>query len=103
MERTSQARLRRPSTILPANPRPGMIDVAVLLIPVLGGPWPGPLSFLVSRTTKRSTVTDNARTLANFMESVWNQGDAAAVDRFLADQYVIHSDPGDPWEGATLS
>ena len=46
---------------------------------------------------------DNARTLADFMESVWNRGDAAAVDHFLADQYVIHSDPGDPWEGATLS
>ncbi len=37
------------------------------------------------------------------MEVVWNQGDATAVDRFLADEYVIHSDPGDPWEGATLS
>lgn len=48
-------------------------------------------------------MTDNARTLADFMETVWNRGDAAAVDRFLADEYVIHSDPGDPWEGATLS
>lgn len=48
-------------------------------------------------------MTDNARTLAEFMETVWNRGDAAAVDRFLADEYVIHSDPGDPWEGATLS
>jgi steroid delta-isomerase-like uncharacterized protein len=48
-------------------------------------------------------MTGNARTLASFMESVWNQGDAAAVSQFLADQYVIHSDPGDPWDGATLS
>ena len=48
-------------------------------------------------------MTDNARTLADFMESVWNQGNAAAVDQFLAAQYVIHSDPGDPWDGATLS
>ncbi len=48
-------------------------------------------------------MTDNACTLADFMESVWNQGDAAAVDRFVADQYLIYSDPGDPWEGATLS
>ena len=48
-------------------------------------------------------MTDNARTLADFMGSVWNRGDAAAVDRFLADQNVIHSDPGDPWDGATLS
>jgi len=48
-------------------------------------------------------MTDNAHTLAEFMELVWNRGDTAAVDRFIADEYVIHSDPGDPWEGATLS
>jgi steroid delta-isomerase-like uncharacterized protein len=48
-------------------------------------------------------MTDNARTLLDFMASVWDRGDAAAVDRFLADEYVVHSDPGDPWEGATLS
>ncbi len=48
-------------------------------------------------------MTENARTLTEFMEAVWNQGDASAVDRFLADEYRIHSDPGDPWDGATLS
>lgn len=48
-------------------------------------------------------MPDNTRILLDFMESVWNRGDAAAVDRFLADEYVIHSDPGDPWDGATLS
>ena len=48
-------------------------------------------------------MNENARTLADFMESVWNRGDASAVDRFIADEYRIHSDPGDPWEGATLS
>ncbi len=48
-------------------------------------------------------MTNNVRVLAEFMEAVWNQGDAAAVDRFLADRYVIHSDPGDPWDGRTLS
>lgn len=37
------------------------------------------------------------------MDLVWNRGDASAVDRFLADTYVIHSDPGDPWDGQTLS
>lgn len=57
----------------------------------------------VNRTTSHFRMTDNARTLADFMEAVWNRGDAAAVDRFLADEYIIHSDPGDPWEGATLS
>jgi steroid delta-isomerase-like uncharacterized protein len=37
------------------------------------------------------------------MELVWNRGDADAVDQFVAEQYTIHSDPGDPWDGATLS
>jgi steroid delta-isomerase-like uncharacterized protein len=48
-------------------------------------------------------MTENARMLADFMEAVWNRGDESAADRFLADEYRIHSDPGDPWEGATLS
>lgn len=48
-------------------------------------------------------MTENTRTLLDFMESVWNRGDAAAVDRLLGDEYTIHSDPGDPWDGATLS
>ena len=48
-------------------------------------------------------MADNAEILAQFMQQVWNQGDAAAVDRFLADSYVIHSDPGDPCDGQTLS
>jgi steroid delta-isomerase-like uncharacterized protein len=48
-------------------------------------------------------MTDNAEILAQFMRQVWNQGDAAAVDQFLADSYIIHSDPGDPWDGQTLS
>lgn len=48
-------------------------------------------------------MTDNARTLTEFMDAVWNRGDLDAVDRFLADRYTIHSDPGDPWDGATLS
>ncbi len=48
-------------------------------------------------------MTDNSRTLADFMEAVWNRGDAEAVDRFVAGPYTIHSDPGDPWDGATLT
>ena len=48
-------------------------------------------------------MTDNAETLRAFMRDVWNAGDATAVDRFLAESYTIHSDPGDPWDGQTLS
>lgn len=49
------------------------------------------------------SMSDNAKTLAEFMRQVWNAGDSSAVDRFLADSYTIHSDPGDPWDGQTLS
>jgi steroid delta-isomerase-like uncharacterized protein len=45
----------------------------------------------------------NVGVLAAFMEAVWNRGDAAAVDQFVGEQYTIHSDPGDPWDGKTLS
>jgi steroid delta-isomerase-like uncharacterized protein len=33
---------------------------------------------------------------------VWSAGDLSAVDRLVALHYVLHSDPGDPWEGQTL-
>ncbi len=42
-------------------------------------------------------------TLAEFVERVWNNGEAAAVERYLADTYTIEHDPGDPWEGRVLS
>lgn len=48
-------------------------------------------------------MTDNAHTLVEFMNAVWNRGDVDAVDRYLADEYTIHSDPGDPWDGAVLT
>ncbi|MBI1364675.1 MAG: DUF4440 domain-containing protein [Alphaproteobacteria bacterium] len=40
--------------------------------------------------------------VAGFLEEVWNRGDLAAADRYLAPEYVIRHDPGDPWDGATL-
>jgi predicted ester cyclase len=40
--------------------------------------------------------------LAEFLEHVWNCGDAGACDRFIADAYTLHHDPGDPWDGRTL-
>ena len=55
------------------------------------------------RSPNGKALTDNARTLTEFMDAVWNRGDLDAVDRFVADEYTIHSDPGDPWDGATLT
>jgi predicted ester cyclase len=33
---------------------------------------------------------------------VWSEGDTAAIRRLVAPRYVVHADPGDPWEGKTL-
>lgn len=46
--------------------------------------------------------THNKQILRQFIEEVWNKGDAAAVDTYLAARYVVHHDPGDPWHGKTL-
>lgn len=49
-------------------------------------------------------MTQDARKsrLAEFMEAVWNKGDAAAVGAYVAPAYTIRHDPGDPWDGQTL-
>jgi steroid delta-isomerase-like uncharacterized protein len=33
---------------------------------------------------------------------VWDHGREDAIETYLAPQYRIHHDPGDPWEGLTL-
>jgi steroid delta-isomerase-like uncharacterized protein len=48
-------------------------------------------------------MTDNTTRLIAFMNRVWSAGEVAAVDEFLGPQYTIYSDPGDPWDGQTLS
>lgn len=48
-------------------------------------------------------MQDNTQRLHQFMELVWNTGDVSLVPTFVAEQYTVHSDPGDPWEGQTLS
>lgn len=46
---------------------------------------------------------DRKNHLTAFIEQVWSCGDIAACDRFVAEAYAIHHDPGDPWNGQTLS
>jgi hypothetical protein len=48
------------------------------------------------------TPSDAARIVRELHDVVWSAGDLSAVDRLVALRYVIHSDPGDPWEGRTL-
>lgn len=42
------------------------------------------------------------RTLTQFIHEVWSEGDIEASAKYLAPQYTIHHDPGDPWERQTL-
>lgn len=40
--------------------------------------------------------------VAELHRLVWSQGEYQAIERLVAPEYVVHSDPGDPWEGKTL-
>ena len=46
---------------------------------------------------------NNVTILQDFFDRVWNTGDVANVPEFIAPAYTIHSDPGDPWDGQTLT
>ena len=37
------------------------------------------------------------------MEEVWNKKDFNKVEKYISNEYVIHLDTADPWEGKTLS
>ena len=45
---------------------------------------------------------NNKEMLTRFLQEVWTDGNIDAVDQYLAPQYSIHHDPGDPWDGKTL-
>jgi steroid delta-isomerase-like uncharacterized protein len=40
--------------------------------------------------------------LRRFIQEVWSDGDIEASDKYIAAQYTIHHDPGDPWDGKDL-
>ena len=48
-------------------------------------------------------MSDAKDVVADYLHRVWNDGEVDACDRFLTSSYVIHHDPGDPWDGQTLS
>lgn len=41
--------------------------------------------------------------LEQFIREVWSEGNIDACDRYIADNYSIHHDPGDPWHQQELS
>ncbi len=47
-------------------------------------------------------VLEPGATIAELHRVVWSEGDFRAVERLVAPAYVIHSDPGDLWNGKTL-
>ncbi len=42
------------------------------------------------------------RLVRELYDIVWSAGELGAIDRIVAPHYVIHSDPGDQWEGQTI-
>jgi len=46
---------------------------------------------------------ERKRLLAAFIEEVWSQGRIEACDDFVGETYTVRHDPGDPWDGQTLS
>ena len=46
---------------------------------------------------------DRKAILERFIREVWSDGRLDAVDAYLGRSYTIYHDPGDPWEGRTLT
>jgi len=44
----------------------------------------------------------NEKILKEFMQKVWNEKDFGSIPLFVDDEYTIHLDTGDLWEGKTL-
>ncbi|MGO3708200.1 MAG: ester cyclase [Mesonia hippocampi] len=41
--------------------------------------------------------------LKEFIEEIWNKKHFYKIEQYIHDKYTIYLDPGDPWEGKTLS
>ena len=44
----------------------------------------------------------NEELVRELYDAVWSRGDLDAIPRLVAPEYVVHSDPGDAWDGRTL-
>ena len=47
-------------------------------------------------------MVSSAAVVAELYDRVWSKGDYGAIERLVANPYIIHSDPGDAWEGQAL-
>jgi predicted ester cyclase len=57
----------------------------------------------MTMTNSAMTAGPRKRLLAAFIEQVWSQGRIEACDDFIGENYAVRHDPGDRWEGLTLS
>lgn len=56
-----------------------------------------------AREGTRVAYGERKRLLAAFIEEVWSQGRVESCDSFIGATYTVRHDPGDPWDGQTLS
>lgn len=47
-------------------------------------------------------VHNRKEILSRFLKEVWTDGDISAADKYVAESYTIHHDPGDPWDKQQL-
>jgi steroid delta-isomerase-like uncharacterized protein len=69
--------------------------------------WPKDIrSFALDRVREAAVADhqggDPASVIIDLHQLVWSEGRYDAIPRLVAPRYVIHSDPGDAWEGQTL-
>lgn len=46
---------------------------------------------------------DRKGRLAEFIRRVWSEGEVEGIEGWIAGSYAVRHDPGDPWEGRTLT
>jgi len=46
---------------------------------------------------------NNEVILREFMQRVWNEKNFDDIPKFLSQEYTIHIDNADPWEGKTIN
>lgn len=48
-------------------------------------------------------MSHRKKRLADFLRRIWSEGETGSVGEFIAAIYTIENDPGDPWDGQTLT
>lgn len=69
--------------------------------------WPKDIQDYALQKAREAAQADegggeHASVILDLHRLVWNRGEYGEIERLVAPQYTIHSDPGDPWEGQKL-